>query len=434
MQTAVVKYHPILILTLVVAFYSCNNKSPIVETRFADSLLQNYKQPTSVQSNSADITFWKNRIDPNATGLVNEMRYAAALTTRFRQLGNIHDINSADSILQLVSKAFNDKETSPALALCNNAILQHRFTIADSCLDKARELGLKKYDALTASFDVDFELGRYTNAALYVQQLKPYADYGYYFRQSKLNHLNGDAEAASEAMLKAASLAGSSIYLKCAALSNAADLYMHEGKLAKAYQLYKECITLNSADYHSITGIGWIALVHDKNTTLAQQLFKMVKKNYQLPDAFFKLYQSAQLNHDSVSALQFAQSFVEEARSTSYGNMYNKYLIEIYTGILNNPQEAAAIAARELTNRSTPQTNAWYAYSLFKNGKADEAYKTYTQSVSGKPLEALELYWMGKLMQGLGKGYNAKEYFKAAAINKYDLSPEMEADLEKQLG
>ena len=40
---------------------------------------------------------------------------------------------------------------------------------------------------------------------------------------------------------------------------------------------------------------------------------------------------------------------------------------------------------------------------------------------------------MGKLMQGMNKGYNAQAFFKAAYINKYDLSPAILKDLEKQL-
>ena len=42
--------------------------------------------------------------------------------------------------------------------------------------------------------------------------------------------------------------------------------------------------------------------------------------------------------------------------------------------------------------------------------KSAEAYNIYQQQVSGKPLEGLELYWMGKLMQELKKGYNAKQF------------------------
>src|SRR5438093_12554285 len=114
--------------------------------------------------------------------------------------------------------------------------------------------------------------------------------------------------------------------------------------------------------------------------------------------------------------------------------MYNKYLIDLYTGILHDPAKAEAIAKKELENRNTPQTYAWYVWSLFANNKKEEAYNTYEKFVSGKPLEGLELYWMGKLMQGLNKGYNAQQFFKAAEKNKYDLSPNKAKDLEKTLG
>ena len=59
--------------------------------------------------------------------------------------------------------------------------------------------------------------------------------------------------------------------------------------------------------------------------------------------------------------------------------------------------------------------------------------KYFKQHVSGQPLEGLELYYMGKMMKGLGKGYNAGEFFKAADKNKYDLSPDMAKDLAANL-
>ena len=68
-----------------------------------------------------------------------------------------------------------------------------------------------------------------------------------------------------------------------------------------------------------------------------------------------------------------------------------------------------------------------------KNNKKDEAYKVFEQYVSGRPLEGLELYYMGKMMRGLDKGYDANAFFQAAEKNKYDLSPDMEKDLEADL-
>ncbi len=210
-------------------------------------------------------------------------------------------------------------------------------------------------------------------------------------------------------------------------------LYIHAGDLQKAASLYKECIHLNSVDFHSILGLGLIALVHDKNDTLAEKIFKFVLSKNNLPDPLFKLYQMAQQRGDKTLEKKYADEFVTKSTDTIYGRMYNKYVIEIYTGILNEPAKAEELAKDELNNRATPQTYAWYAYTLFENNKKDDAYKVFEQHVSGQPLEGLELYYMGKMMKGLDKGYNADAFFKAAEKNKYDLSPDMERDLEADL-
>ena len=113
--------------------------------------------------------------------------------------------------------------------------------------------------------------------------------------------------------------------------------------------------------------------------------------------------------------------------------MYNKYLLQLYTGILHDPARAESMAKDELINRATPQTYAWYAWALFVNGKKQDAYRVFEKYVSGQPLEGLELYWMGKMMKGLDKGYNAQEFFKAAYQTRYDLGPAIEADIQKEL-
>jgi len=53
-----------------------------------------------------------------------------------------------------------------------------------------------------------------------------------------------------------------------------------------------------------------------------------------------------------------------QAGKPEYGLMYDKYLIGLYTGILNNPSKAVEIAQKEIDSRKTPQTYAWYAWAL----------------------------------------------------------------------
>jgi hypothetical protein len=152
-----------------------------------------------------------------------------------------------------------------------------------------------------------------------------------------------------------------------------------------------------------------------------------------LPDALFRLAQVAGVLGDSTLQRQYASSFAAQAERPVYGRMYHKYLIQLYTGVLCDPAAAEELAKKELDNRATPQVYAWYCWALMCNGRQEEAYALYRQKVSGQPLEALELYWMGRLMEGLGKNYNATEFYKAAEKSRYDLDPADAAYIRKKL-
>lgn len=419
---------------ILLAFSSCNSdKKNIVDIGFADSLITHYTEPAAIKENAVEIEFWRNRIDRDNPGITNESKYASVLIGRFHLSGDIRDLQISDSILYKVDEVYNHKESGPILSLANHAILQHRFTDADSLLTVAKNTGIRQYESAATSFDVDFELGRIMLSETELNKIASSNDYGYYFRKSKLAHYKGELDTAIAAMNKAIELSGNNKYLKQAAISNTADLYLHNGKPQKAYELYLQSIALNAADLHSIMGLGWIALVHDKNDSLAESIFSFVRTKTKSPDPLFKLIETAGARADSNLQKKYALEFELLLSDSRYGNMYNKYLIELYTGILKDPAKAEAIAAKELGNRNTPQTNAWYAWAKFSNNKKEEAYKIFQEKVSGKPLEGLELYWMGKLMQGLDKGYNAQQFFKAAYKNRYDLSPEKVNDLDMVL-
>jgi Tetratricopeptide repeat len=419
-------------LIIISLFASCkNNIKPIVSAAFADSLIANYNTPEVIKTNEADLQFWKNRIIPNSTDYTNTSKYAAALIGRFHLLGDIKDIKTSDSLLQKLANNFNGKEVGPYFSLVGHYILQHRFKEADSIFQIAKAIGIKKYESSATAFDVNFELGRISLAKTDLRNIQSENDYGYQFRKSKMMHYNGELDSSVKAMQKAVENAGQEESLKLAALSNVGDLYIHAGKLDKAYNSFVDCIKVNPADLHSIMGIGWVALVKDKNDSLAEKIFHFVATKTKSPDPLFKLIAVAEQRGDSVLQLQYAKAFEQKASDSIYGNMYNKYLLQLYTGILNTPAKAELITKQELLSRSTPQTYAWYALALLSNNKKDEAYAVYQKHVSGKPLEGLELYWMGKLMQALNKGYNAKQFFEEAGKNIYDLSPAIQKELNK---
>ncbi|HMJ46910.1 MAG TPA: hypothetical protein VK498_06245, partial [Ferruginibacter sp.] len=313
------------------------------------------------------------------------------------------------------------------------ALLQHRFSLANKYVQKAIDIGSEKYISEMLHFDVAFEQGQYLLAKNILQRIKSLNDYGYFFRLSKYQHRAGEMGSAIHSMRKAFELAGNNTSLAQTALSNLADLYMHAAEAHKAQALYMQSIRLDKSDLHSLLGLGWIALVHDKNDSLAESIFNFVRSKTRSPESIFKLVSVAQQRGDSAAEKKYASEFISLAGDSVYGDMYNKYLVDIYSTTLNEPGQAVKVAAKELKNRATPQTFAWMVWSLFKKGEKDRAMRLYEEHVSGKPLEGLELFYMGSMMKELKQGYNAKQFLDAAWQNRYDLSPAKMKRLESML-
>ena len=426
--TNIVKYFPFL--AVVLALLSCNKQETLVDAVYIDSLLSHHQPSQTAIINQKDLEFWENRVHTLPENFVNLFKYASALAGRFHIYGDINDLQRADSIIQALLVKF--KEPGMLLSLASYKMLRHQFQEAKKNIDAVVQMKAEKFAAQMMLFDAHFELGDEYHASAILQQTRSPYDYSYNFRLSKFDHYKGNVDSSIKHMMKAALLAHSNDYLRTAALSNAADLYVHECKISKAIGLYKECLQLNSCDFHSLMGLGWLALVHDSNDSLAKKIFMFAHSKWQSPDPLFKLAQANELS-DTATAKLWAMMFSQQADLPVYGNMYNKYLIQVYTSVLNRPEKALQIAKDEIKNRSTPQTNAWLAWCLFLKGEKQEAYNVYQQWVSRRPLEALELYWMGKMMKGLDKAYTAKEFFKAAEKNKYDLTPAMRKELEQNL-
>jgi hypothetical protein len=403
-----------------------------VDPAYIDSFIASYKPSQPVQVNAGDLAFWKARIDKGPESFVNEEKLAAALTTRFHYFNDIDDLKQADSLYSKINVQFKETDPGILLHLASVSMLQHRFREATAYLEKVRKLQAEPYAVNMMLFDADLELGQYEVADSLLKRNRLLKDYAYQFRQSRIDHYKGTLDSSISHMLQAADAAGSNEGLRQAALSNAADLYVHKGALKEAAALYRQCLTYNASDFHSLTGLGWLALVHDHQTTLAETIFSFVGRHSNNPDPVFKQIQAAEVS-DPNKAVVLARQFLSRVEQPEYGDMYNKYLIDLYTGVLRQPEKALAIARKEVTNRATPQTYAWLVWSLYQNRQMAEAQQLFTEQVSGRPLEALELYYIGMMMKGSRKDYNATQFLEAALENEYDLSPSKVKTIRKAL-
>ena len=413
---------------------SCHQSAKrIVNPSFADSLISKYQPSEMAQAAKNNLAFWQRRMDSLPENFVTGPKYAAALSSCFHIFGDIKNLRRADSLMKESNKVNQGKEPGILRTLASLAMLQHQFHEADSFLRQAAQIDKRNIANTYLDFDVAFESGDMTKVRSLLKTLEKDNSYSYLFRRSKYEHVDGSLDSAINYMIQAAEKNADNKYLQQVALSNAADLLVHKGSLSKAYEFYRQSIKIDGADFHSILGLGWIALVADKNDTLAEKIFQFVYKHNTSPDALLKLEQVAEARNNSILQRQYANEFVIQASNSNYGKMYNKYLIDLFTGVLNNPGKAVILAEQEITNRPTAQVYAWYAWSLFCNKQKDKAYRVFKDFVSAKPLEGLELYYMGKMMRGLDKGYNAQQFLKAAYKNRYDLSPAKVKDLKESL-
>jgi tetratricopeptide (TPR) repeat protein len=414
-----------------VSVYACSPSSqPLVARAYVDSVMLEFDSAILDTTLEKEMAFWKSRIKPEGPDLVNSIRYAQLLSVRFQKTGEIQDLHTSDSILKAVASKFHYKDVGPYPGMIRNAISMHAFKRADSLLQQATAIGLRRYEAAALDFDVFFELGQITIAKLALQRMNAENDYGYQFRKAKLKHYLGETDSAIAAMEAAVKLAGDDKSLWQTAVSNLADLQLHAGRPVQAFEKYVTCLREDPADLHSIMRVGWIALMYDGNPVLAERIFTWAATKTALPDPYFKLMAVAESKEDVQSAKHYAKLFAEKASAPAYGEMYNKYLIQVYVDALETPTIALPVAESELNHRNTPQTNAWYSYALLKNGSKATAELIYKERISGKPLEGLEHYYMALLTRSSGNLFAARKYIKLAQENKFDLTPRMLSKLD----
>lgn len=421
----------IIFLLTVSILGACTTKSKtIVSQKNIDSVLAINALSKQEKNIKSDIFFWKNKYDKQPESQTYAQKYAGMLLANFQLYGDINDLKLAESITQQFTQQLANTDSGIYRSLANYAGLQHQFNSAYNFANIASKIGDNQYFSQLLLFDAAFELGKMDQAKIILSEIKKQYEYAYYFRLAKMHHYDGDLEAAQNAMETAIILSKDNVFLQQKAMTNLADLQLHSVDYEAANQNYLKSLELDHADFHALKGLGIIAQNHDKNYKLAQLIFDYIANKTKSPDIYFNLTALAQAQGNKATELKYAKLFTEKASQKIYGNMYNKYLIELFEGPLKDSKAMLAICENEIKIRNTPQTNAWYAWALHQNFQKEKALEIYNNQVKEKPLEGLELYFMAKMMQLEKKENLAKLYSKAAYKNRFELMPKGKNELE----
>lgn len=415
----------IISLILVLFLYSCSQKN-VVQPKDYASYLSPQHVAKAVENTNAEIDFWQSRLAMDTASFVNLLEVGYHHLGLFKLKGKIEDLRTGDSLMKLAADRLNYTDPDILQALSQVAITQHQFKAADTYNRQAYEKEGSPFIHALISFDVDMELGNFYKAKGKIDVLKNKESFDYLIRKAKYQDHIGDLDGAIELMEKAfaqiASTNKKALY--CWALANLGDMYGHAGRIEEAYSAYLSVLEKDPAYVYALKGIAWIAFAHDGNVAEAKKILTFINTVTDDPAIYLSLAEIATHEKDINTKERYIQQFLNSVANPAYADMYNKALIEIYTGDKIDLRKALQLATKEVENRPTPETYSWLAWVHYKMGNITEAHNLFILHVKGRTFEPEASLVGAIIMKAAGKNEEAQKYFEECLDSKFELGPE----------
>ncbi|MEO8235625.1 MAG: cell surface protein [Flavobacterium sp.] len=282
---------------------SCEKKSEKVTNPKDYNVFLEMKENKSLDFTNSEIDFWQKKFD----AAPNQITYLSQIASNYSKLfeirGNINDLYKSEDLLIKSNEALKYSDVKNIRSLSRNYISQHRFKEALVLANKALDIGEGMIETQKLLFDVNMELGNYTEAQKNLNFLINMKDFDFLIRISKWNDHLGDLKTAISFMEKARDIAISNDNKesKIWAFSNLGDLNGHAGNIKIAYDYYLKTLAVEPNNSYALKGIAWIAFSYEKNTTEAKRIIDFVSKKYNSPDFYLLKSQIAEYekNNDS---------------------------------------------------------------------------------------------------------------------------------------
>ena len=378
-----------LLLFTTLLLLSCNKEpNSIINPKEYNKYLE-IKDNKSKDFIENEIIFWQKKYDkaPSQTSFLSLL--ASNYSKLFENTGNINDLKKVEELVLKVNHQYNYTEVGPIRSLARNYISQHRFKEALVLANKALAIGEGMKETQKLLFDVNMELGNYTDAEKNLKYLNDASDFDYLIRISKWNDHLGDLETAISLMEKAKEIAviNENKPLKIWTYSNLGDLNGHAGNIKKSYDYYLKTLELEPNNSYALKGIAWIAFSHERNTVEAKRIIDNISKRHHTPDFYLLKAQIAEYEKNTTAKNQNLTAYFQMLDTINYGAMYNKYNALIYADDKRTASRALEIAKIEIAHRPTPDSYDLLAWSYYNLGDGQKALEIAEKYVVGKSFE-----------------------------------------------
>ncbi len=412
------------ILLFAILLASCASKKRIANPGDYTAFLRQGVLKSKLTTTAAELSFWETRLKDHGTNYVDILQAASAHLRLFALTGKVDHLVLGDSLLKFGSGMLRNSDPEILFALSQNAITQHRFIDAAEYNKAAFGAEGDRYINRLLEFDAGMELGNYKMATHSLGLLEDKKAFDYLIRRAKLEDHNGNLDKAIELMQQAFEKVKSrSKNLYCWTLSNLADMYGHAGRVKESYEAYIKVLQKDTSYIYALKGIAWIAYSHDKNSAEAKKILHYILSQTNMPDIYLALAEIEGWEGNNGEKTGYIRRFLDEVQKPGYGDMYNKYLISVFTEELADPAKALEIAGKEIKHRATPETYDWLAWAYFKNGENNKAMTLATNYVYKKTFEPNALFHTALVFAANGKKQEAKALLRECLESSFELGP-----------
>jgi tetratricopeptide (TPR) repeat protein len=424
----------VLIAGFVIVLSSCSNKKNIAKADDYSIFMNAAAITEQVKKLNQELEFWQLRLQADTSSFVNMAEVASYQLRLFKTTGNISSLKAGDSLLKKSSAKLNNTNPELLYSLSQNSVTQHQFLQSASYISAAEKAKGDLYTIRLLEFDTYMELGKFGEAHKSLESLQDKESFDYIIRKAKWEDHKGNLDNAIVLMEKAfEKIKDKNKNLYAWTLSNLSDMYGHAGRIEEAYNGYVSVLKKDPSNLYCLKGIAWIAYAHDNNTKEAKRILEYILSQTDMPDLKLMLGEIATMEDNPQEKKRLIAEFVSTVTKPGYGDMYNKYLINIYTEETNEYDKALAIAEKELANRFTPETCDWMAWVHYKMGHVKKAEELVTGFVKGKTFEPDAVLHTAYIYAANGQTKEAKQMLEECLESSFELGPLTVKEIKEKL-